>query len=64
MMTLEDCYGLLFMVYFALVISAGVGAFARGATGFAVLLVMGLAAPIVILLSVAIITAPMETRNS
>lgn len=56
-MTLEDCYGLLFVSYFALVFGVGVGVFARGATWLAALLVLALGAVIIALLSLAIAAA-------
>lgn len=56
-MTREDCFGLAFMAYFALVVSLGVGIFAWGATGLAVLIVVALAIPFLALLSLAIATA-------
>lgn len=52
-MTQEDRFGLLFLGYFALVVGAGVGVFARGATGWAALLVIALGGVAVMLLSLA-----------
>ena len=52
-MSREDCYGLLFLGYFALVIAVGVGVFAHGATALATLLVAMLAAPFIGLLALA-----------
>ncbi len=47
----DDLFGLLFLGYFALMVGAGVGVFARGATGMATLLVILLGAPFVALLA-------------
>src|SRR6185437_11855029 len=63
-MTLEDCYGLLFLASFALVVGVGVGVFARGATGFAALLVVALGSVIAVLLSLATTAAPKEPDNA
>ncbi len=63
-MTLEDCFGLLFLVYFALVFSAGVGVFARGATGLAVLIVACLAGPLVALLLTAISAVAEDAQHA
>ena len=52
-MTQEDRFGVLFLGYFALIVGAGVGVFARGATGLAVLLVVTLGGVAVMLLSLA-----------
>lgn len=53
-MTLEDCYGLLFLGLFALVFGVGVGVFARGATWFASLLVLALGCLVAAVLCLAI----------
>jgi len=63
-MTLEDCYGLLFLASFALVVGVGVGVFARGATWFAALLVVALGSVIAALLSLATTAAPKEPDNA
>ncbi|HEY7976020.1 MAG TPA: hypothetical protein VID72_11790 [Ktedonobacterales bacterium] len=63
-MTLEDCYGLLFLGYFALIFGVGVGVYARGATWLAALLVMALGAVFVTLLCVAIAAAALEPRRA
>lgn len=63
-MTLEDCFGLLFLEYFALVISVSVGVFARGATGWAIVIVAALSGPLVALLMLAIAAAAEELRRT
>ena len=52
-MTQEDRFGVLFLGYFALIVGAGVGVFARGATWSAVLLVVTLGSVAILLLSLA-----------
>lgn len=52
-MTQEDRFGVLFLGYFALIVGAGVGVFARGATGLAMLLVGTLGGVAIVLLSLA-----------
>ena len=59
-MTLEDCYGLLFLGCFALMFVVGVGVFASGATWFAALLVLALGSVIAALLGLATVAAAKE----
>lgn len=49
----DDLFDLLFLLYFALIVGAGVGVFARGATALAALLVIALGAPLIGLLWLA-----------
>ncbi len=63
-MTREDCFGLLFMGYFALIVSLSVGVFAWGATGVAVLIIMALSVPCVTLLTLAIADAEESARDA
>ncbi len=63
-MTREDCFGLLFIGYFVLIISLSVGVFAWGATGVAVLIIMALSVPFVTLLTLAIADAEEAARDA
>ncbi len=58
----DDLFGLLFLGYFALMVGAGVGVFARGATGMATLLVILLGAPFVALLALGMSAAARGRR--
>lgn len=58
----DDLFGLLFLGYFALMVGAGVGIFARGATGMATLLVILLGAPFVALLALGMSAAARGRR--
>lgn len=58
----DDLFGLLFLGYFALMVGAGVGVFARGATGMATLLVILLGAPFVALLALEMSAAARGRR--
>jgi hypothetical protein len=53
----EDRVGLLFLGYFALIVGAGVGVFARGATTIATLLVITLGGAAILLLALATASA-------
>ena len=54
----EDVFGLLFLLFYLLALPAGIGAFAQGATGLAVAVVLSIAIPMIALL------APMPSRAS
>ncbi|HEX8727626.1 MAG TPA: hypothetical protein VF739_03330 [Ktedonobacterales bacterium] len=56
-MSQEDRVGLLFLGYFALIVGAGVGVFARGATALATLLVIALGGAAILLLALAAASA-------
>ena len=58
----DDLFGLLFLGYFALMVGAGVGVFARGATEMATLLVILLGAPFVALLALEMSAAARGRR--
>lgn len=50
-MTSDDFFGLLILVYYTLALPAGIGAFAHGANGLAVAVVLSIALPMVALLA-------------
>lgn len=48
-MTSEDVFGLLTLLFYLLALPAGIGAFAHGATGLAVVVVLSIALPMLAL---------------
>lgn len=63
MRTSSGFFGLLALVYFALIVPASIGVFAQGATGTALVLTLGIAAPLTLLFIICEALTPTRRPN-